>query len=91
MTSADFQRCQSQCCKGGGQKPETNYHLGFTPADKMEVVMYRCTSEQPFASGVFKIADLKDYAEQFDNEYSANNQKQNLVSCYQRAVSHCGA
>ena len=53
--------------------------------------MYRCAFEKSLASGVFKIADLKDYAEQFDDEYAANNQKQNLVSCYQRTVSHCGA
>lgn len=91
MTSADFQGCQGQGSKCCGQEPEAHYHLRFTPADKMEVVVYRCTSEQPFAPGVFEIADLEDYTEQFDDEYSSDNQKQNLVSCYQRTVSHCGS
>ena len=91
MRSADFQGCQSQGSKGGGQKPETHYNLGLTPAYQMEVVVYRCASEQSFSAGVFEIADLQDDTEQLDDEYAANYQKQNFVSCYQRTISHCSS
>jgi len=49
----------------------------------MKMMMYRCTSKKPFAPGVFEIADLEHYTEQFNNEYAADNQEQDFIPCYQ--------
>ncbi len=86
--SADLECGQGQGGKGGADEPETHDHLRLTPADQMEVVMDRSTSEEAFASGISEVTYLQDHAEQFDDEYAADYQKQDFISCHKRAVAH---
>ena len=73
MGLADFQGCYGDCCECRCEQPEAYDYLRFGPACEVEVVVDWCASEDAFSSGVFEIADLQDYADQFDYEYSADD------------------
>ena len=54
----------------------------------MEVVVDGGTSKESFSSGVFEVNDLQDDTDKFEDEDATDNQQEQFVSCYERAVAH---
>jgi hypothetical protein len=75
VSSLYFQRRQGYYGKQPSQDPKSDYHLGFSPAGFLEVVMQGRHFKHPLLPQ-FKYHYLDDYRRHFQNKNTSNNQYQ---------------